>query len=98
MAMIFWYMTQGERPFEQVEPQLISMLASTRGLRPDVKAIHWTAVEDLVERMWDSDSHLRPECTEILAMLKALEQEAVFSDTAAGSEYHCNVKCQCAVM
>ena len=98
MAMIFWYMAQGERPFEQVEPQLISMLASTRGLRPDVKALHWTALEDLVERMWENDPKLRPECTEIVAVLKALEKEAVSQDPPSVNDYSCSVGCKCAVM
>ena len=40
---------------EQVEPQLISVLASTRGLRPDSKGIHWAPVESLVETMWEED-------------------------------------------
>uniref|UniRef100_A0A7S4NWZ1 Protein kinase domain-containing protein n=1 Tax=Guillardia theta TaxID=55529 RepID=A0A7S4NWZ1_GUITH len=39
MAMIFWYIFKGERPFNLIEPQLISLLTSSRGLRPDSRAI-----------------------------------------------------------
>ena len=52
---------------EQVEPQLISVLASTRGLRPDSKAIHWAPVESLVETMWEEDPvKLKASCTSSL--------------------------------
>ena len=97
MAMIFWYIAKGERPFEQVEPQLISVLASTRGLRPDAKAIRWAPVESLVEQMWDEDPKCRPSCSEILVTLKGLEADAQV-DRKEEPGFDCNVKCQCSVM
>ena len=97
MAMIFWYMNKGERPFDQVEPQLISVLASTRGLRPDPKAIHWVPVESLVEQMWAEDPKCRPSCAEILVTLKGLESECD-RDGEVKPGFDCNVKCQCLVM
>lgn len=102
MAMIFWYMFKGERPFEQVEPQLISVLASTRGLRPDAKAIHWPPVESLVEQMWDEDPKRRPNCSEILVILKPLvlpadaAKKMELGNESAG--YDCNVSCRCSIM
>ena len=52
MAMIFWYMCTGEQPLEHVEPPLIPVLASTRGLRPDARAVGWGPVAHLIEKMW----------------------------------------------
>jgi len=99
MAMIFWYMAKGERPFEQVEPQLISVLASTRGLRPDAKAIRWAPVENLVEQMWEDDPQNRPTCSDILITLKGLGAD-LESEVDSDSGFHCNVKarCNCAIM
>jgi len=98
MAMIYWYIAKGERPFEQVEPQLISVLASTRGLRPDVKAIRWAPVEGLVEQMWAEDPTCRPTCSEILVTLKGLEGDAAVLDRKEEAGFDCNVKCQCSIM
>ena len=52
MAMIFWYMCTGEQPLEHVEPPLIPVLASTRGLRPDARAVGWGPVAHPNEKMW----------------------------------------------
>ena len=95
--MIFWYMCKGERPFECVEPQLISVLASTRGLRPDSRAVRWGPIEHLIEQMWEEDPAKRPEATEILVTLKgvAVEPDAA---SAVGSWTECSLHCQCAVM
>ena len=97
MAMIFWYMCKGERPFEYVEPQLISVLASTRGLRPDSRAVRWGPIEHLIEQMWEEDPAKRPEATEILVTLKgvAVEPDAA---SAVGGWTECSLQCQCAVM
>ena len=75
-----------------VPVQLISVLASTRGLRPDACAIHWAPVEHLVEQMWDDDPQKRPPCSEILVTLKALA-----TDLKQESP-ECNLSCRCVVM
>ena len=97
MAMIFWYMCKGERPFEYVEPQLISVLASTRGLRPDSRAVRWGPIEHLIEQMWEEDPAKRPEATEILVTLKGVVMEPDAASTV-GSWTECSLHCQCAVM
>lgn len=64
MAMNFWYIFKGQRPFDSTDPRLIATLASTRGLRPDAQAIGWVPLEGLVEQMWSHDRELRPSSPE----------------------------------
>ena len=81
-----------------MEPQLISVLASTRGLRPDAKAMHWAAVENLVEQMWDEDPGKRPSASSLLLILKALQCDGDRKGEGTSNDIQCNVNCKCAVM
>ena len=39
MAMIFWYIYTGVRPFDNIGPDLIAELTSIRGARPPAAAV-----------------------------------------------------------
>jgi len=66
MAMIFWYIFMGVRPFEGVQPDLVAELTSQRGMRPPLEGLGWPAMESLIEKMWAGASADRPSASQIL--------------------------------
>mmetsp|Transcript_45644 Transcript_45644/g.93373 ORF Transcript_45644/g.93373 Transcript_45644/m.93373 type:complete len:420 (-) Transcript_45644:128-1387(-) len=89
MAMIFYYIILGERPFEATDPELISVLAATRGLRPDAARLRWPQLEGLVERMWAEDPEQRPSGKDIVDFLAPLKPSKKSSNS-----FDCNISCQ----
>jgi len=95
MAMNFWYIFCGTRPFDSTDPRLIATLASTRGLRPDARAVAWPPLESLIEQMWSHDRALRPAAPEILRCLAEINPDR---DARAPRPIACTTSCQCAIM
>ena len=48
MAMIFWFICHGVRPFEGVQPELVADLTSKRGVRPSMEALNWPELSPLI--------------------------------------------------
>eukprot|EP00961_Rhodomonas_salina_P205780 2777496-Rhodomonas_salina.1 len=87
MAMIFYYMVVGERPFEHTDPELISVLAATRGLRPEAAKMRWPDMKELVEMMWEEEPEKRPTAWQLVQKLGPLKPP----DTKPG--FSCSVIC-----
>jgi len=107
MAMIFWFICHGQRPFEGVQPELVADLTSARGMRPSMEALNWPELAPLIDCMWGDKPADRPSSADILEELGKL---GIASDGhAAGgkgrgipalkdSEIRCSLKCTCSVM
>jgi hypothetical protein len=66
MGMIFWFIVNGERPFEGVHPEQIARIASLRNVRPPLDSVQWPDLEALIRIMWSDSPEVRPSAGEIL--------------------------------
>mmetsp|Transcript_4458 Transcript_4458/g.10696 ORF Transcript_4458/g.10696 Transcript_4458/m.10696 type:complete len:481 (+) Transcript_4458:241-1683(+) len=112
MAMIFWFICHGQRPFEGVQPELVADLTSSRGMRPSMEALNWPELAPLVDRMWGENPKDRPSSAEILEELgkfgkmvpdgksHPLMPKSLNSISSAFKDkaIRCSIKCTCAVM
>lgn len=95
MAMIFWYIFTGTRPFEGVQPDLVAELTSRRGMRPPTEGLGWPAMEALIQRMWAQEAKDRPAAADILKELGTLQvpAELVQRDAARSRAPGCAAGC-----
>jgi len=77
MAMIFWYMAMGERPFDRVPANVVAQQAANASLRPSLDALSAkTGAEfsTFVDAAWNRDPAVRPTATQLVDMLEAWGQ------------------------
>lgn len=75
MGMIFWYIINGERPFEGVHPDQIARIASLRNVRPPLDCVRWHELEALIKVMWNDNPEVRPSAGDILEEVEKLRQQ-----------------------
>jgi len=77
MAMIFWLICMGTRPFGWLKPDEVAVRANS-GTRPDLATIRTqagTQLSSLIERCWAGDPQLRPTAEAVVDELDELRQK-----------------------
>jgi serine/threonine protein kinase len=99
MAMIFWYILHGVRPFEGVQPNLVAELTSCRGIRPSLEGLYWPEMANMISRMWSDKPSDRPSSKAILDELNSMCVEDL-NGSGSASEHKCSSKgcVPCAIM
>jgi serine/threonine protein kinase len=78
MAIIYWYMAMGERPFDRVPANVVAQQAAGANLRPSLDALTARTGDEfarLVAMAWSGDPAQRPTAGELVDMLEAWGQQ-----------------------
>mmetsp|Transcript_9758 Transcript_9758/g.22788 ORF Transcript_9758/g.22788 Transcript_9758/m.22788 type:complete len:391 (-) Transcript_9758:300-1472(-) len=78
MAMIYWYMAMGERPFDRVPANIVAEQAANASLRPSLDALTARTgpeFSELVEAAWSGNPAKRPTAGQLVDMLEVWGQQ-----------------------
>jgi len=87
MAMIFWYMALGERPFDRVSANIVAQQAARANLRPSLDALAARTGGEfagLVDSAWSADPAKRPSAVELVDLLEVWGRQVALSKDKKG--------------
>lgn len=74
-AIVLWELLTGKIPYEYLTPLQAAVGVVQKGLRPTIPKNTLPKLTELLERCWQQDPTLRPDFTEIIAILQQITKE-----------------------
>ncbi|KAL8098406.1 serine/threonine-protein kinase STY46-like [Apium graveolens] len=74
-AIVLWELLTGKIPYEYLTPLQAAVGVVQKGLRPTIPKNTLPKISELLERCWQQDPTLRPDFTEIIAILQQIAKE-----------------------
>lgn len=74
-AIVLWELLTGKIPYEYLTPLQAAVGVVQKGLRPTIPKNTLPKLAELLERCWQQDPTLRPDFTEIIAILQQITKE-----------------------